>query len=84
MQQEDHNTVTLRVELGRASLAELAGELKKGRVIKLSAGQDEPVDVYAGGRIIARGLSKVVQGGYAVRVTETIGQGRPAGQPSVK
>ena len=66
-------TVTLRVELGRTHLSpeELRG-LRKGSIIPLDKAAGDATDIYAGGRLAARGEVVVVDGKLGVRVVEII------------
>jgi flagellar motor switch protein FliN/FliY len=61
------------VELGRTQMA-LADilALRSGSVIELDRFEGEPVDVKAGGRLIARGVVVVVNGRLGVRLTEIV------------
>lgn len=63
--------VSVRVEFGRRKLllSELSG-LAGGGVVELDCDCDDPVDIRAGGRIIARGQAVVVAGRLGVRVEE--------------
>jgi flagellar motor switch protein FliN len=70
----DNQPTDLRIELGRTRLdpAEIR-QLRPGTVVSLSALAGGPVDVYAAGRLVARGESVVHDGRVAVRVVELIG-----------
>lgn len=61
------------VELGktRMLLSEIM-RLGSGSVIELDRFEGEPLDIKAGGRLIARGVVVVVNGHLAVRLTEII------------
>ena len=64
----------VRIEFGRKSLqVDAATDLKPLDVIELDTFVDDYVDVYAAGRLIARGLPVVVDGKVSVRVQETLG-----------
>lgn len=64
----------LVIELGRANLTvrELA-QLACDDVIELDRLASQPLDVLAGGRVIARGEVVVVDGRVSLRVTELVG-----------
>ena len=64
----------LVIELGRANLTvrELA-QLACDDVIELDRQASQPLDVLAGGRVIARGEVVVVDGRVSLRVTELVG-----------
>lgn len=62
---------TVRVEFGRRWLAgEQVGELRRGSLIELGAGESEPVDVLVNGTLAARGTAVVVNGKIGVYVKE--------------
>ncbi len=65
--------VTLRIELGRAQLSpdELAG-LRKGAIIPLDRAAGDSADIYAGGRLAARGEVIALDGRLGVRVVEVV------------
>jgi flagellar motor switch protein FliN len=64
--------VELIVELGRIRLrVEDVLKLRKGSVAPLAPLVGAPVDVYAAGRLVARGDVLVLDGRFCVRVTET-------------
>ena len=77
--------VAVRVELGRRlmDLSELAG-MAVGRVIDMGVACDEPVDVYADGRLLARGRAMTVNGELAVRITELPGRTERAGHQAAR
>jgi flagellar motor switch/type III secretory pathway protein FliN len=61
----------LRIELGRTWLkAEDAAQLDVGDVIELDALTDEPADVLADGRLVARGKPAVMDGQFCVCIWE--------------
>jgi len=63
----------VRIDFGRAYLRrEESTELDRGAIVPLDKTADEPVDIFAGGRLIARGEVLVLDGNYAVRVTELV------------
>jgi len=65
---------SVRVEFGRKTLPAVeARELRSEAVVELSAFADDYVDVYADGRLIARGRPIVVDGKLGVRVQESPG-----------
>lgn len=51
---------------------EAARKLGPGSVVELRQGADDPVDIVAGGRLIARGQAIVLEGKFCVRVTELV------------
>ena len=62
----------IRIELGRCWMAsQQAGSLRPGSVIELGSGLDDSVDIFAGGRLLARGLAVTVNGKVAIKVEET-------------
>ena len=64
----------LKIELGRTQMSlEDILKLRKGSVVALDRLTDDLVDVYANGRMIARGEVLVLNGSYCIRVTELIG-----------
>ena len=64
----------LKIELGRTQMQlEEILKLRKGAVVTLDRMTSDLVDVYANGRMIARGEVLVLNGSYCVRVTELIG-----------
>ena len=69
-------TVTLRIELGRTHLSpdELRG-LRKGSIIPLDRAAGDSANIYAGGRLAARGEVVVLDGRLGVRVVEVISGG---------
>jgi flagellar motor switch protein FliN/FliY len=63
--------VTLRIELGRTHLRPHETlELRKGAVVPLDRAAGDSVDIYADGRLAARGEVVVLNGNFAVRVVE--------------
>jgi flagellar motor switch protein FliN len=65
--------IDLQIELGRAHLdpAEVR-QLRPGTVISLDSLAAAPVDIHAGGRLVARGETVVHDGCVAVRVVEIV------------
>jgi flagellar motor switch protein FliN len=72
--------VQLSVELGRADMPiQDILELAPGRVIELDKLAGQPLDVLAGGRLIARGEVVLVDDKFGVRITAIVdAQGREA------
>lgn len=65
--------VELRVELGRRSMRiSDVLDLGPGAVIDFQKASDEPLDIYVGGRLVARGEAVVVGERYGVRVTDVV------------
>ncbi|HUT60462.1 MAG TPA: FliM/FliN family flagellar motor C-terminal domain-containing protein [Phycisphaerae bacterium] len=59
----------IRVEFGRRWISpKTAARLKPGSVLELDADVDRPVDVYADGRLLARGTPMAIEGKLCVRV----------------
>ena len=66
-------------ELGRALLpAAQVLELDRGSVVPLNCAADDPVNVYAGDRLIARAQPVVMDGVLCFRVTEVLDTGGEA------
>lgn len=67
------NAVGLRIELGRRrlDLPDLA-RLVSGSVVELETGATDDVDIYADGRLLARGQAVSVDGKLAVQVREVM------------
>ncbi len=65
--------VRLTVEIGRKSMriAELL-RLGPGSVLELNKANGEPLELYANGRLVARGEAVVVGERYGVRLTEVL------------
>jgi flagellar motor switch protein FliN len=63
--------VALRIELGQVNLHpdELV-KLRSGSIVPLHQLADDLVDVYANGRLVARGEVVVLDGNFGVRVVE--------------
>jgi flagellar motor switch protein FliN/FliY len=67
----------LRIELGRARLPwEQAEQLGPGSVVSLESLIDDPVNVYLGQRLVARGEVLVLDGCFCIRVTELFSGGK--------
>lgn len=63
----------LRIELGRTQMhLEDVLRLKEGAVVALDKLAGDPVDVYANGRLIARGEVLVLNDNFCVRVAELV------------
>lgn len=63
----------LKVELGstKLNLREIL-ELHEGSLIQLNKLAGEPLDIYANGRLIARGEVVVIDENFGIRVTEIV------------
>jgi flagellar motor switch protein FliN/FliY len=65
--------LALRIELGRTRLAVLsANKLAAGSLVVLDQPSGDPVDIFAEGRLIARGQVVVLDNNFCVQVTELI------------
>jgi flagellar motor switch protein FliN len=65
--------IGLYIELGRTHIdQDEVQKLRAGAVVPLDSSAGDPVDVYAGGRLIARGEVVVLDGKMGIRVTETM------------
>lgn len=63
----------LRIELGRSYMyLEDVLKLRKGAVVTLDKLAGDPVDIYANGRLIARGEVLVLNDSFCVRVAELV------------
>lgn len=63
----------LKIELGRTHMyLEDVLQLRKGAVVPLDKLAGDPVDIYANGRLIARGEVLVLNDNFCVRVAELI------------
>jgi len=70
----DEVEMDLRVELGRTQMRlEEVLRLRKGSVVALDKLAGDPVDIFANGRLIARGEVLVMNDNFCVRVTELVG-----------
>lgn len=64
----------LRIELGRTKMKlQDVLRLRPGSVVALDKLAGDPVDVYANGRLIARGEVLVMNDNFCIRVTELVG-----------
>ncbi len=69
----------LKIELGRTQmLLEDVLRLKQGAVVTLDKLAGDPVDIYANGRLIARGEVLVLNDNFCVRVAELVTDGSAA------
>ena len=65
--------VELRVELGRRNMRiSDVLDLGPGAVIDFQKAADEPLDVYVGGRLVARAEAVVVGERYGVRIIDVV------------
>jgi flagellar motor switch protein FliN len=65
--------LNLKIELGRRQMVwEDVRDLRKGSVVSLDKMVGDPVDVFVGGNLIARGEVLVLNERFCVRVTELI------------
>ncbi|EMI41869.1 flagellar motor switch protein FliN [Rhodopirellula sp. SWK7] len=70
----DEVEMDLRIELGRTKMRlEEVLRLRRGSVVALDKLAGDPVDIFANGRLIARGEVLVMNDNFCVRVTELIG-----------
>jgi flagellar motor switch protein FliN len=68
-----NDALDLRIEFGRTQIGrDEVEELRTGMVIALDNTAGDPVAVYAGGQVIARGDMIVIDGTFGVRVREVI------------
>ncbi len=64
----------LKIELGRTKmLLEDVLKLRRGSVVTLDKLAGDPVDLYANGRLVARGEILVLNDNFCVRVAELLG-----------
>jgi flagellar motor switch protein FliN len=64
----------LKIELGRTHmLLEDVLQLRKGSVVTLDKLAGDPVDLYANGRLVARGEILVLNDNFCIRVAELVG-----------
>ncbi|HAU36556.1 MAG TPA: hypothetical protein DCX07_02425 [Phycisphaerales bacterium] len=69
--------VRVRIDLARGRLTDgQARQIDAGCVVELDTRHDEPVDLYAGGALLARGEAVVVDGKLAVRVRQVVAGAR--------
>lgn len=72
-EQCDQTAVNVVVELGSTSLPRgSAGQLSADSVIALEQSKEEPVNVYADGRLVARGELVAIESRFWIRVTECV------------
>ena len=65
--------VSVRIVLGRSRLsASEAGEMSGGDVVQLDRGAGDPLELYTGQRLVARGQAVVVGSRWGLRVTEIV------------
>ena len=65
--------IEVSVELGRAKMKiQEVGMLKAGASIILSNTEGEPLEIFANGRLIAKGEVVVENGRYGIRITEVV------------
>lgn len=70
----DTTDVKVRIEMGRGLMwARELASLGPGSMVQLQTLCDQLVDVYAGGKLIARGELVCLDGSFAVRVRELSG-----------
>jgi flagellar motor switch protein FliN/FliY len=70
----EHDRITLRIDFGRTRLrGDEVARLRNGSVVALSSSTAEPVELHAGGRLVAYGEPVVVEGRLAVRVLQLAG-----------
>jgi flagellar motor switch protein FliN/FliY len=66
--------VPMTVRFGARQMAlEDILKLDQGVLVELDRGADEPVELLVSGKVLARGEIVVVDGNYAVRITEIAG-----------
>ncbi len=66
-------TLDLRVELGRTRIDwDEIDKLREGTLLPLDNAAAEPVDIYAGGHLIARGEVLALDGSLGIRVVEVL------------
>lgn len=64
----------LRIELGRTRMyLEDVLKLRRGSIVTLDKLAGDPVDLYANGRLVARGEIMVLNDNFCVRVAELVG-----------
>lgn len=75
----------VRIVLGRRWMTgEQISRIRDGFIVELDAPDDEPVELYADGRLWARGELVRVEGRVGVRIQEIVelkSQVQPAGRP---
>jgi flagellar motor switch protein FliN len=71
--------LNLKIELGRTEMSlDDVLKLRKGSVVTLDRQTGEPVDIFANGRLIARGEVLVLDDNFCVRVVELTGGSKEA------
>ncbi len=71
----------LKIELGRTHmLLEDVLKLRRGSVVTLDKLAGDPVDLYANGRLVARGEILVLNDNFCIRVAELVGTDPLSGQ----
>lgn len=64
----------LKIELGRTKmLLEDVLKLRRGSIVTLDKLAGDPVDLYANGRLVARGEIMVLNDNFCIRVAELVG-----------
>jgi flagellar motor switch protein FliN len=61
--------VTIRLGAAQVTFGDVMG-FNTGSQVEFDRGPEEPIDVLVNGRVVARGEMVMVQGSYAVRITE--------------
>ena len=70
---ENVDELTVRIELGRTYLSDHdVARLQSGSLVQLDSLTDDPIEIQAGGRLIATGELIVVDGKLAARVVQRI------------
>lgn len=63
----------LQIELGRTRLDQaIVASLREGSVVPLDKSTGHSMDIYADGRLVARGELLVMDGKFCVRITERL------------
>lgn len=69
----DKIQMVVSVELGRTRISvKDLGELTQGSVVELDRLAGEPLDLYVGGKLIARGEAVVVNEKFGIRITDVV------------
>jgi flagellar motor switch protein FliN len=69
----DRGLVVLRLEMGQTRMRAVEAErLNQGAVVRLDQTASDPVNVYADGRLVARGDLIVQENRFCVRLTEVM------------
>jgi flagellar motor switch protein FliN len=61
--------VTIRLGAAQMTFGDVMG-FNAGSLVEFDSGPEEPVEVLVNGRVVARGEMVMVEGNYAVRITE--------------